>query len=220
MSRAVPTIDDIQLDPVLAIRQRTRARLAATPVAGLAGDVQQRLGRASHEVELRGLIHGEDALDKLDTLQDKVVSGEEVDLTADITTALEIAKMVVVEAEFEELAGHPNRFEYRIVLRESPPLPEPASLAPFGGLEGFDTGFDMDALGDVLGDISDLAGDLQGAMDMLGDVLSGLEALAGLASLDAGNPLQPMQDQAGSLGDTGAGAGEASAGLRGLTEGS
>lgn len=216
MSRAVPTIDDIQLDPVLVIRQRTRARIDSTPVVGLAGDVQQRLGRASHEVELRGLIHGEDALDKLDTLQDKLVAGDEVDFTADITTALEIAKMVVIEAEFEELAGHPNRFEYRLVLRESPPLPEPASLAPFGGLEGFDTGFDTD----VLGDIADMAGDLQGAMEMLGDVMSGLEALAGLASLDAGNPLQPMQDQAGSLGDTGAGAGEASAGLRGLTEGS
>lgn len=219
MSRAVPTIDDIQLDPVLVIRQRTRARIDSVPVVGLAGDVQQRLGRASHEVELRGLIYGEDALDKLDTLQDKLVAGEEVDFTADITTALEMAKMVVVEAEFEELAGHPNRFEYRLVLRESPPLPEPASLAPFGGLEGFDTGFDTD----VLGDIADMAGDLQGAMEMLGDVMSGLEALAGLAGLaglDGGNPLQPMQDHAGSLGDTGAGAGEASAGLRGLTEGS
>lgn len=215
MSRAVPTIDDIQLDPVLVIRQRTRARLDSTAVVGLAGDVQQRLGRASHEVELRGLIHGEDALDTLDTLQDKVVTGDEVDFTADITTALEIAKMVVVEAEFEELAGHPNRFEYRLLLRESPPLPEPASLAPFGGLEGFDTGFDTD----MLGDIADMAGDLQGAMEMLGDVMAGLEALAGLASLDAGNPLQPMQDQAGSLGDTGAGASEAGAGLRGLTEG-
>jgi hypothetical protein len=216
MSRAVPTIDDIQLDPVLVIRQRTRARIDSTPVVGLAGDVQQRLGRASHEVELRGLIHGEDALDKLDTLQDKLIAGDEVDFTADITTALEIAKMVVIEAEFEELAGHPNRFEYRLVLRESPPLPEPASLAPFGGLEGFDTGFDTD----LLGDIADIAGDLQGAMEMLGDVMSGLEALAGLAGLDAGNPLQPMQDQAGSLGDSGAGAGAASAGLRGLTEGS
>lgn len=215
MSRAVPTIDDIQLDPVLAIRQRTRARLGATPVVGLAGDVQQRLGRASHEVELRGLLHGEDALDKLDALQDKVVRGEEVDFTADITTALEIAKMVVVEAEFEELAGHPNRFEYRLLLRESPPLPEPAAAAPFGGLEGFDTGFDTD----ILGDISDLAGDLQGAMEMLGDVMAGLDALAGLASLDAGNPLQPMQDQAGALGDTGASAGDAGAGLRGLTGG-
>lgn len=216
MSRAVPTIDDIQLDPVLVIRQRTRTRLGPTPVVGLAGDVQQRLGRASHEVELRGLLHGEDALDKLDALQDKVVAGEEVDFTADITTALEIAKMIVVEAEFEELAGHPNRFEYRLLLRESPPLPEPASLAPFGGLEGFDVGFDTD----VLGDIADMAGELQGAMDLLGDVMAGLDALAGLASLDAGNPLQPMQDQAGSLGDAGAGSGEAVGGLRGLTEGS
>lgn len=214
MSRAVPTIDDLQLDPVLVIRQRTRARVAATPVVGLAGDVQQRLGRGSHEVELRGLIHGEDALDKLDALQAKVVSGEEVDFTADITTALEIAKMVVLEADFEELAGHPNRFEYRLLLRESPPLPEPASES-FGGLEGLDTGFDTD----LLGDIADMAGDLQDAMEMLGDVMAGLEALAGLASLDAGNPLQPMQDQAGSLGDAGAGSSEASAGLRGLTEG-
>lgn len=215
MSRAVPTIDDIQLDPVLVIRQRVLARINPTPVIGLAGDVQQRLGRASHEVELRGLLHGADALDKLDTLQGKVASGEEVDFTADITTALEVARMVVVEAEFEELAGHPDRFEYRLLLRESPPLPEPASLAPFGGLEGLDTGFDTD----ILGDIADMAGELQGAMELLGDVMAGLDALAGLAGLDAGNPLQPMQDHAGSLQSTGAGAGAASAGLRGLTEG-
>lgn len=215
MSRAVPTIDDLQLDPVLAIRQRSWARLDSTPVVGLDGDVQQRLGRGSHEVELHGLLLGEDALDKLDELQGKVTAGEEVDFTADITTALEIAKMVVVEAEFEELAGRPNRFAYRLRLRESPPLPEPASLSPFGGLDGFDLGFDTD----VLGDIADMAGALQDAMEMVGDVMSGLSALAGLANLDAGNPLQPMQDKATALGDAGAGSEQAAAGLKQLTEG-
>lgn len=216
MSGAVPMIDDLLLELVFSARQRTRARLASTPVAGLAGDVQQRLGRASHEVELRGLLVGEDALDELDALQDKVVEGGEVDFTADITTALEIEKMVIVEAQFEEQGGRPNRFAYRIVLRESPPLPEPASLSPFGGLDGFgDLGFDTDLLGDIM----DQAGALQDVMEMAGDVLAGLEALGGLASLDAGNPLEPMQREAGSMEGVGGGASDAGAALRELSGG-
>lgn len=208
-------IDDILLEAVSRARQRTRARLVSTPVAGLEGDVQQQLGRGSHEVEIFGVIVGEEALDQLDSLQQKVSSGEEVDFSADISTALEIEKMVVVEAEFEEQGGRPNRYEYRLLLRESPPLPEPAELSPFGGLDGFDLGFDTD----VLGDIMDQAGMLQDALELAGDLLDGLDMLGALSGLEAGNPLTPMQDHAGSLEGAGGGASAAGADLRNLATG-
>jgi phage protein U len=216
VSRPIPMIDDLALDMVAWVRQRTMQGYVSQPVAGLEGHVQQRLGRASHEIELAGVLIGEGVADALAGLQKKAAAGEEVTFTADITSALELDKVVILAAEFLETAGQPGRYEYRLRLRESPPLPEPATLAPFGGLEGVDLGFDTD----VLGDIADVAGELQDAIDAVTDVLGDLEALAGLADLNLGNPLTPLQDEAGGLGQLGAGAGAAASALSSLIGGS
>lgn len=216
MTRAIPMLDDLALDAVTWVRQSTRQRVLSLPVAGLMGDIQQRLGRASYEVELTGTLVGEGAPDALHDLQNKAKSGEEVTFTADITSALELDKVVIVSAVFEASAGRPNRYEYRLHLRESPPLPEPASLSPFGGLEGLELRFDTD----VLGDIADMAGELQGAIDAVTSALGALDALAGLKDLGAGNPLEPIQSRAGSLSDAGRGAGDAATALSGLMGGS
>ncbi len=195
MSRPVPMVDDVPLDAVAWVSQRTRSRTASIPVAGLEGDVQQALGRGSHEVQLAGVILGEGASDRLADLQAKAGTGGEVVFTADITTALEVEHMVIVDAEFLETAGRPGRYEYFLHLRESPPLPPPAQL---GGLGGFgdlggigDLGFD--GLDDVLGDIADVAAAAQGALDAGNDAVRSLEALAALGDLAVGNPLEPMQ---------------------------
>jgi phage protein U len=216
VSRPIPMIDDLALDMVAWVRQRTMQGYVSQPVAGLEGHVQQRLGRASHEIELAGVLIGEGVADALAGLQKKAAAGEEVTFTADITSALELDKVVILAAEFLETAGQPGRYEYRLRLRESPPLPEPATLAPFGGLEGVDLGFDTD----ILGDIADVAGELQDAIDAVTDVLGDLEALAGLADLNLGNPLTPLQDEAGGLGQLGAGAGAAASALSSLIGGS
>ncbi len=197
MTRPIPMIDDLALDAVVLARTVTRARIRALPVVGLAGDVQQSLGRGSHEVEVSGLILGEGAVDALKALQEKVTAGEEVAFTADIATALAMEQMVVVGAVFEEVAGQPGSWRYRIALRESPPLPEPASLGGFGDL-GFDT--------DLLGDIMDVAGDIQGAIDAVSEAIDTISALASLGDLGFGNPVQPLQDAASQLGSVGQGA--------------
>ena len=215
MTRPIPMIDDLALDYVSWVRQRTVQRTRSIPVPGLDGDVQQGFGRSSHEIELAGVLVGEEVADRLSELQDKVSSGAEVAFTADIANALEMENMIVVSAEFQEFAGQPDYYRYRLLLRESPPLPEPAELSPFGGLDGFDLGFDTD----ILGDIADLAGDLQGALEGAMDVLGQLEALAGLADLSLGNPLTPMQEEAGNLGDSGGDASSAGSTFSNLLSG-
>jgi hypothetical protein len=188
-------LGDLALDYVEWARQRTVQHTLSLPVPGLGGDVQQGLGRASHEIELAGVLVGEAVADRLAELQEKASAGEEVAFTADIATALEMENVVIISAQFEAYAGRLGYYHYQFYLRESPPLPEPAELSPFGGLDGFDLGFDTD----VLGDIADAAGQLQNAIDAVTDVLGDLEALAGLADLSLGNPLTPVQQEGESL---------------------
>jgi hypothetical protein len=190
-----PMLGDLALEHVTWAETRLAQRLVAVPVIGLAGDAQQNLGRASHEIALAGVLVGTDAADKLSALQTKAAAGEELDFTADIATALELAKVVVIEARFTAEAGRPDRYGFQLTLRESPPLPPPAEASPFGGLDGFDPG----ALGDVLGDVAAAAGELQAAVEAAADAVQQIGALAGLADLALGNPLTPMQEAAGSL---------------------
>lgn len=199
MSPPVPMLGDLALDHVTWAETRLTQRLVAVPVVGLAGDAQQNLGRASHEVSLAGLLIGPDSADRLSALQKQAAAGGELDFTADIATALDLAKVVVVEAAFTADAGRPDRYGFRLVLRESPPLPPPAEASPFGGLDGVDLGFDPDALGGVLGDVMDKAGELQAAVEAAVDAVQQISALAGLADLALGNPLTPMQEAAGGL---------------------
>jgi hypothetical protein len=215
MSRPIPMIDDLALDAVTRAEQVATQRLAGFPVVGLDGDVQQRLGRGSHQIHLAGVLVGEGAKDALGELQKKAIAGQEASFTADITTALEIQKVVVVEAAFEEEAARPDHYRYRITLRESPPLPPPAELEPFGGLDGVDLGFDTAVLGDVAG----LADDVQSAVEAAGDAVKDLQALASLGDLSLGNPLTPLQDEAGKLAAVGSAATDALGALRALLGG-
>ena len=215
MTRPIPMIDDLALDHVAWARHRAVQRMASLPVLGLAGDVQQSLGRGSHEIEVAGVLIGEEVRDRLTDLQTKAASGEEADFTADISSALELEKVVILAAEFHEVAGRAGRYEYLLRLRESPPLPEPATLSSFGGLDGFDVGFDTD----LLGDIADLAGDLQNAIDAVTDAIDTLGTLAGLSDLALGSPLGPVQEEGDALASAGAGATDAAAGLDAILRG-
>jgi phage protein U len=214
MTRPIPMLDDLALDNVRWIRQRTHQRLASVPVTGLAGDVQQRTGRGSHEIEIAGVLVGEEVRARLTALQEKAAEGAEVAFAADIATALEMEKVVVAAAAFEERAGRPGYYSYELLLRESPPLPPPAELSPFGGLDGFDLGFDTDVLGDIAG----LANQLQDAVEAVTGVLDQLQALAALGDLSLDNPLTPVTREADSLAASG-NVGDAGASLDRLLRG-
>ncbi len=195
----VPLLGDISLTLVQRIEHSLDGGFAATPIAGLAGDLQQRTNRRSHHVHITGVLSGDTAADDLKKLQDAAASGGDLDFSSDITSALDLKKVVVAELRSVEAAGEPNRFLYSLLLVESPPLPPPAQLSGFGGLDDFglgDLGFDTDILGDIAG----LAGDIAGAVDAAMAAIDAISALAGGGALDAGNLLQPIQAATSKLG--------------------
>jgi hypothetical protein len=206
---AVPMIDDLELTAVQWIRQESAQGYAAHQVAGLDGTVHQKLGRRSHRVALGGVLLGETAADDLQTLQEKAAAGDEIVFTADISTALEVEKMVIDSLSAEQEIGSASRFSYALALVESPPLPPPAELSPFGGLDDFglgDLGFDTDALGGLLEEVAAQAGAITGAIDAAMDAVAAVGALASLADLgDLSNPLKPVSDKIGELSELGTG---------------
>lgn len=203
----VPMIDDLELKAVQHIRQESAASFAEQQIVGLDGTLHQKLGRRSHRVELRGFLLPDSATDDLKTLQEKSSKGAEVTFTADITTALKIDKMVIERFQAEQSVGPQGQIAYHIVLVESPPLPPPAQVSPFGGLGDFgigDLGFDPGALGDVLSEIEDQAGAVMDAVDSALDAVQQLSSLSSLADLaSVSNPLGPLVSKVGDLGKLG-----------------
>jgi len=203
----VPMIDDVELKAVQAIRQESDQDFVRQRIAGLDGTLHQKLGRGSHRVVLSGVLLPGSAEDDLKKLQTKAASGEEVTFTADITTALNIEKMVIESFRAEQQVGPQGQVAYTIALAESPPLPPPAEVSGFGGLGGGlgdlgglglgDLGFDPAALGGVLDDIAAQAGAIMDAADAAMGALDKLSALANLADLASfSNPIKPVADKA------------------------
>ncbi len=191
--RPIPLLGDISLSFVQRIEHSSRGGCIETPIPGLSGDLQERSGRPSHMIRIRGLLFGEEAVVELESVQLSAEEGEELTFSADILTALDIQKVVIKSFRVQEHAAMVNRYEYEIVLSESPPLPPPVEFPGFGGLDDFglgDLGFDTD----ILGDLTDLAGDIAGALDDALGVLDQLGALANLDGLSVDGVLQPMQD--------------------------
>ncbi len=194
--RSVPLLGGISLELVQRIEHSLDGGFAATPIAGLAGDLQQRTNRRSHRLLIAGVLAGDKAADELKKLQDAASKGEELDFSSDITSALDLQKVIIAEMHSIEAAGEPHRFDYSVVLVESPPLPPPAQVGggfgDFGGLGDFgvgDLGFDTD----ILGDLQDMAGEIAGAVDAAMSAVDAISALANASALDVGNLLQPLQ---------------------------
>jgi hypothetical protein len=200
---ATPMIGNVALSAVQWMRQETDAELLAWRVPGLDGTPHQRLGRGSHRVRVSGLLVGESAGDDLAALQELVQNGAPTTFTADIVTALELQQVVVESFVAEQTVGRAGQYAYTVVVAEDPPLPAPAEVGAFGGLEGFgDLGFD--GLDDVLGDISDLAGELTGALDSALDAIVSAVPLGDIGGITG--VLQPLTDAADAAGAAGDGA--------------
>lgn len=198
-----PIIDDTELTLVQSLYQETAPRYARQPIVGLPGTLHTQLGRASHRVVIEGVLLGEAGATSLATLQEKAASGAEVTFAADITTALTLDKMVIESFAAHQVVGRVDQYAYRIALAESPELPPPAEVEPFGGLGEFgmgDLGFDPGALGDVMGAIAEQAGAIASAVDAAMDAVKQLEALASLADFATDNPIQPLLSKVGEAG--------------------
>jgi hypothetical protein len=199
---SIPLLGDISLEYAQQIDHWHDSGFVPTRIAGLAGELQQNAGRLSHRVRIAGIIFGDTSADALKSLQQAAIDGAELTFAADITAALDLQSVVITSLRVVEVAGQSNRYSYDIQLAESPPLPPPAAISGFGGLDDFglgDLGFDTD----ILGDLTDLAGEVAGAVDAAMDVIGQLEALASLANLDAlqgGNFMEPIERTAGEIG--------------------
>ncbi|MET0662498.1 MAG: hypothetical protein ABWZ42_05135 [Ilumatobacteraceae bacterium] len=201
-ARPLPLLGDVTLTAVQRIDQDLDAGFHDVAVLGLAGHAQQRSGRPSHRIAIVGVLTGSTAVDDLAALQTLATSGEETTFAADIVTALDLQQVVVTNFHASESAGKPGVIDFAIALAESPPLPPPAQLSGFGGLDGFglgDLGFDTD----ILGDLADLAGDVAAAVDGALDALDALDALAGLATFDFDGLLAPVNDVTAVVSDVG-----------------
>lgn len=200
---SVPLLGELSLEFVQRIEHEHNAGFVATRIAGLAGELQQSAGRLSHRVRIQGMLFGDSAADGLKALQEAAATGEELTFSSDITSALDLQKVVIAGLHAVEVAGQPGRFGYNLLLVESPPLPPPAEVSGFGGLDDFglgDLGFDTD----ILGDLEDLAGEVAGAVDAALDAIDQLAALASLANLDAlqvGNVMEPIAQATGAIND-------------------
>jgi len=197
-ARPVPLLGEISLDYVQHIEHSIDGGYLSSVIPGLEGELQQRAARPSHRITIWGLLYGETASDSLSSLQEAAQNGEELTFSADITSALDIQNVVIEGFSCAQEVAMPGRYSYEIRLAESPPLPPPAQISGFGGLDDFglgDLGFDTD----IMGDLTDLAGDLSGALNDALGVLDALEGLAGLDGLSVGGILQPIQDVSNSV---------------------
>lgn len=213
---ATPMLGDVTLTAVQTVRQETDGDLVALRIPGLDGTPHQRLGRRSHRVMISGVLVGETAPDDLGSLQTLAKDGTATTFTADIVTTLEIQNVVVESLAVEQVVGRPGQYAYTVVVAEDPPLPPPAEVSSFGGLDGFgDLGFgDLDG---VLGDIADQAAAITGALDTALDAVAAAAQLAGIGDLSGvGNPLKPLTDSVDSVGGVGPAIGGVLDQLRGI----
>jgi hypothetical protein len=216
--RAIPLLGDVSLDYVQRIEHALDGGFVATRIAGLGGELQQRVARPSHRIAIAGVLVGDSATDALAALQQQAADGAELSFAADITSALELQKVVITGFRAAQEAGFSDRIHYELELAESPPLPPPASLEPFGGLGDFglgDLGFDTDLLGE-LGELADqVAGAVDAAMAAV-ETLGALAALADLGDLSLGDVMAPIGDATAKLPSVGDDIADAAATLSAL----
>src|SRR5262252_7377640 len=114
-----PMIGEWSPPSIERIASREARRLAALPVPGLDGDLHQDLGRGALAIEISGSLGTDDARDQfLKDLREKYLAGDPVDFVADIVKESKLEKVLIEELELSEVAGSPDVFRYRIVLRE------------------------------------------------------------------------------------------------------
>jgi hypothetical protein len=142
-----PMISSWQVPRIERIRSHEARRLGVLPVPGLAGDLHQDLGRGALTVEIVGSLTGDEARDGfLEELRKKFYAAEPVDFVADIVHDAQLEQVLIAAFAVEEVAGSPDSFRYRLVLREftEPPRPLPGGFAP-EALPGVDAAVQADA---------------------------------------------------------------------------
>lgn len=207
-ARPIPMLGDISLQYIQRIEQSVNSGFIPVHIPGLPGQVMQKTNRHSHSIQICGVMFGAAASDELSSLQTAAAENSELTFSSSITDALDIQNVVIDSFRVSEDAGRPGFYQYTLKILESPPLPPPAELSGFGGLDDFglgDLGFDTD----ILGDLADEVGAITDAIDQATQMLDQLAALTNLDGLSVGGLLEPMQSIAENVGALGAQLGDA-----------
>lgn len=196
-----PMIGSWEVPKIEQIFAHEQRRLVPIPVPGLSGDLHQDLGRGALRVEIRGSLSGDETRDEfLAEVREKFLAGEPVDFVADIVNESELEQVLIEALDFEERAGDPDGFRFRIVLKEYTEPPEPPGLGADLGVElEAELGLDADLGLDLL-DLADLLPDLPIDVPQIGDLLSPLKPAAeNLKSTlsQAGSLLAPLDELLG-----------------------
>ncbi|MEM9552206.1 MAG: peptidoglycan-binding protein, partial [Pseudomonadota bacterium] len=131
MTRPIrPMLGEIQLEQVQLVQVDEDQVLTRHNIPALEGDFFQRLGRAGTAVELTGIQSGPGARDGLNELRAAYRSATALTFSADIVSATELDDVLIEQFEVSEHAGLPDAFEYRLLLRECTPAPEPEPEVP------------------------------------------------------------------------------------------
>ena len=154
-------LDDLELPQVQEITTYDRRMLAEHKPPGMDGSLLQNLGRRPVHLTLWGVKTGPNALDFVETLEQKYRDGRPIPFITDIIADAEIETMVIDDLQWQELAGKPNRYSYVITLRE---YIEPVEAEDTSFLEN-----------NILDDAEDLFDDLLGGLDIGLDFATGLE---------------------------------------------
>jgi hypothetical protein len=158
-------LDDVELPQVQEITTYDRRMLAEHKPPGMDGSLLQNMGRRPGHLTLWGVKTGPDALEFVETLEQKYRAGQPVPFVADIMADAEIEQMVIDDLQWQELAGKPDRYSYVLTLRE---FIEP--------VEPEDTSFLEE---NILDDAGELFDNLLDGLDFGLDFATGLERFVG-----------------------------------------
>jgi peptidoglycan hydrolase-like protein with peptidoglycan-binding domain len=116
-------LDGLELPLVQSLEGEAAEALQVHGVPALEGDFLQDLGRRATRFRLAGVLAGTDSAAALKTLREKHRAAAPVAFVADIATATRIDRVLIEELEARELAGRPERTEFKLSLVEYLPAP-------------------------------------------------------------------------------------------------
>jgi hypothetical protein len=119
-----------EMRSVSRISTRALRSLVEHRIAGTNGSVFTDTGRVALKVVVEGEIMGETAKQSIAMLRSKYEAGEPVPFTSDITTLLQIHKVVIEDVQIFQRPGELNHYHYGLLLREYQEPPSSDSEPP------------------------------------------------------------------------------------------
>ncbi len=180
-------IGGVQVNRIHRLAADERAAFVSHRIPGLEGNLVQRLGRHSVQLNIEGIFYGPTASDDLDKLRQFYKDGQPVDLLADIVGQAYFSQVVIEHLEVYQSADGPDEFGFVMRVAEYVVPPEPAAAQDLSGVDASiaDAAQSFMAaatLPDMLGSVPNISNPLQplsGALTGVKDAMSSLQGIGG-----------------------------------------